>query len=367
MGRSASDKLAVSAECSDQLSYAALYLRLCPVRSRGFKFSDGGAGMNDRNSALCGAWLDWLGKHGRQPLTVYQYAGKLQALCEHADTRPLSTLTLTDLEAFVGRQRRNGTTGADATRERDVIVVRGLYRWANSHGLMTVNPAEDLQGPSVRNHNPRAIPDDLWAKVWASPLHDDMRVVLGLGYYCGLRREEICRLTVDHWDGERFVHFKRKGDRNSKTTGVVPVVSCARLYAEKRPDLLAMPEDFLAPLSALLSLSKSWVVPWGASSREALRTRPNAVGPPPGMTNPDVINRRLGMLLGALGLARSAFTPHALRHSFVTNMLTMGVPLTNVSVLANHSSLSITQRYIKIAEDPLAAFLGKPMYEGGRW
>jgi integrase len=322
----------------------------------------------DRNRALCAAWLDWLAKHRRRrPLTVYQYAGKLDKLCQYAGDRPLGSLHVMDLEAFVGRQRRSGQAGADATVQRDVVVLRGLYGWANEQGHLSQNPAANLSGPTVKNHNPKAIPDELWAKVWRAELTSAMRVMLGLGYYCGLRREEICRLQAKHFIDGRIMHFPRKGDRNDKNSGVIPFESCARLYAEKRPDLLAMPEDFLLPLADAVSAASPWVLPWGGDAREPLRRRPSDVGPPPGMTNPDVINRRLGVVLVRLGLARSAFTPHALRHSFVTNLLGMGVPLVDVSHLANHSDVNITMKYYRVAEDPLAQFLGKPLHDGNRW
>lgn len=325
----------------------------------------GVSGIETRNRAICAAWLEWLGKRNK-PLTCYQYAQRLEQFCSHIGSRPLADLCLSDLEAWVDRPRRSGQGGADATKNREVIILRGLYSYANSHSLMSQNPAMDLVAPTVRNSNPRAIPDDLWSKVWRSELDDEMRVVLGLGFFCGLRREEICRLKAEHFVADRIMHFPRKGDRNDKNTGVIPFVSCARLHAEKRPDLLAMPEDFLGPLSALLSLANPWVVPWGATAQASRRRRPGHVGPPAGMTNPDQVNRRLGILLVSRGLPRSAFTPHALRHSFVTNMLSLGVPLQDVSVLANHSSLSITQRYIKTAADPLARFLGQPL-SVSRW
>lgn len=334
-----------------------------PATNSGPKPTD--SEITARNRALCAGWLDWLSKRNK-PLTCYQYAVVLEKLCAHAGERPFGRLAVQDIEAFIDRQRRYGVMPSAGTRARDLAVVRSLYQWANSHGHVSVNPAADLRPVTVRNHNPRAIPDELWSKVWRSELDDPMRAILGLGFYVGLRREEICRLKAEHFVGERILHFPRKGDRNDKVSGVVPWVSCARLYAQKRPDLLSMPEDFLLAIQRLLQRSEDgWVIPWGSEARPHLRSaRP---GPPVGMTNPDQINKRLGMLLLRLGLARASFTPHALRHSFVTNMLTMGVPLTDVSVLANHSSIAITTRYVKTASDPLARFLDVSLRDVVRW
>jgi site-specific recombinase XerD len=52
------------------------------------------------------------------------------------------------------------------------------------------------------------------------------------------------------------------------------------------------------------------------------------------------------------------YTPHQLRHSFVTNLLRSGVPIHLVSRMANHSSTAITMRYVKAGASELREWMG---------
>src|SRR5699024_3169947 len=105
------------------------------------------------------------------------------------------------------------------------------------------------------------------------------------------------------------------------------------VWASKRPDLLK---------------------PWSADRLwEFIATRSAALpaggllvgldGPGP-YGGADLVNKRLRGFLNRVG-APDAFTPHGLRHSFVTNLLRAGMPIEMVSELANHPDLSVTMRY----------------------
>jgi len=71
---------------------------------------------------------------------------------------------------------------------------------------------------------------------------------------------------------------------------------------------------------------------------------PMFVGARGGPLSPRIIQLTMERLRGALGLPDTA-TPHALRHSFATHLLSRGGDLRAIQELLGHRSLSTTQKY----------------------
>jgi len=269
-------------------------------------------------------YIQWLADvRRRSPETITSYTSTLRQLAAWCDSEP----TLEQLERFTTRQRR-GRAPAAATIARDVNALRSFYSWAARVGLAD-NIATDLLSPSVSNISPRAIDDTTWGTLWKSDIADADRAWLGLGFFCGLRRAELLALCSHHLSvgTRKLVGFKRKGGGDH----TVPVGTMLDVYENKLPHLLP---DLLWP---------------------ALEGWHESGGPLVDVRNAQQLSRHLDHLLRYVGAER--FTPHALRHSAVTNLLRADVPLHLVSKLMNHTNMTTTLRYVRAGGDELAEWL----------
>jgi integrase/recombinase XerC len=116
--------------------------------------------------------------------------------------------------------------------------------------------------------------------------------------------------------------------------------------------------------------SKERVVPLLAAVREALDSYEKRIPFTGAKDSPLFLSRRgkamsareaqllMERLRGALGLPDRA-TPHALRHSFATHLLSNGGDLRSVQELLGHASLSTTQTYTEVDTRQLRAVYEK--------
>lgn len=283
-------------------------------------------------AAAAGRWLKSLVTERRMSAkTIEAYArdlGQFAAfMAEHLGGAPscgdLSALTLSDFRAFLARRRKQGVESR--TLARQLSSLRSFYRFAERQELFRNAALSAIRSPKLPHAVPKPISpekarhltkaDVLATQDAPSWVLARDEAVLTLLYAAGLRISEALSLTRAQVE-KPVLTITGKGNK----TRIVPLLPAARAAVEAYVDLCPFA---LKPQEPLF---------------RGVKGRP---------LNARNIQLLVARLRGALGLPETA-TPHALRHSFATHLLSHGADLRVIQELLGHASLSTTQVYTEV-------------------
>lgn len=236
----------------------------------------------------------------------------------------ISDLKSADLRAFLAQRRKDGA-GA-RTLGRGLAGIRSLLRFLERRGLASSAGAVAMRTPKQPKSLPRPLTASDAKKIVSAQgqLAEEPWIaarnaaVLTLLYGCGLRISEALSLRGSDLadDSETMLRIIGKGGK----VRLVPVLPIA--------------------LQAVGEYRR--LCPWHIEPNSALFR-----GVRGGSLRPEIIQREMVALRSALGLPDTA-TPHALRHSFATHLLSRGGDLRTIQELLGHASLSTTQIYTRV-------------------
>jgi len=286
-------------------------------------------------------WLTHLRSERRlSPKTLEAYARDIRQcldfLCEHWGTRVtlarFSRLEASDVRAFMAMRRADAIAGRSLMRT--LAGLRSFGRFLEREGKGKVGALSAIRAPKVGKTLPKPLPiaaakrladaDERAGETRETWVLARDAAVMALLYGSGLRISEALGLkrrdVPNPGEGDVLV-VTGKGNK----TRMVPVLQ----------NVLQLIADYAA-------LCPHALPPEG----------PIFVGARGGPLSPRIIQLAMAQLRGALGLPGSA-TPHALRHSFATHLLSRGGDLRAIQELLGHSSLSTTQIYTGIDSERL--------------
>ena len=285
------------------------------------------------------AWLAALARHDHaSPHTldaygrdIRQFSAHLAALLDHPPiVDDLAALSAKSIRAFLAARRRQGVESRSLSRQLSAL--RSFFRWLEAEEIVTSRAAQRVALPKVGHSVPKPLTvDRARALVTAGGAeHIDWvtarnMAVLLLLYGSGLRISEALGLT--------------RKDAPSTVRPVLTIVGKGR--KERRVPILPVT---IEAIDRYLSLCP---YPIGAEDRMF-------VGEKGGPLSPRIIQLEIERLREPLGLSPTA-TPHALRHSFATHLLSAGADLRQIQELLGHASLSTTQIYTEVDRDRLLA------------
>ena len=296
----------------------------------------------DRARLFIDAFLVWMEvQKGASPATLKAYGSDLAQLAEFlrgqdADLGRPESVTKRHVQAYLAWLFRLGD--AKSSMARKLAAARSYFRFQQRSGAVAENVAAQVRNPRQEKRHPRALNvDETFAlldteqkpgqpgaqSAEAERLLCRDLALAELLYGSGLRISEALGLDVDDVQlGSRVLRVMGKGSR--QRLAPLSDTSCESLksWLDERP-LLAQPQE-----PALFVGSRGSRL----NRREAAR----------------IIER----LCRRAGLDFTV-SPHSLRHSFATHLLTAGADLRSVQELLGHSRLTTTQRYTQVSLEHL--------------
>jgi integrase/recombinase XerD len=158
-----------------------------------------------------------------------------------------------------------------------------------------------------------------------------VRVLLSLGYGCGLRAGEVVRLKVKHIDSaQKIIRVEQSKGRKDRHVMLSPeTLDLLRQWWKARP----------SRHDGQTSLQERWLFP-GRTAGKPMTTRQ--------------LSRLFHEAADAAGIKKSV-TLHALRHSFATHLLERGTDIRIIQALLGHDKLDTTARYTRVATGMIAS------------
>ena len=235
---------------------------------------------------------------------------------------PLSKITLTDMRSWMASERGRGVGARSLARQ--LSAVKTFYRWLSEREGFEPTAVLSTRSPKFTKKLPRPLAEDAATAMietvelqatdaWVAARDS---AVVTLLYGCGLRISEALGLTGADVPLPPVLRITGKGGKER----IVPVIDAARAAVQAYLPLCPHP---MAPDAPLFRGIRG------------------------GALNPRVVQKVMEKSRLQLGLPASA-TPHAMRHSFATHLLTAGGDLRAIQELLGHASLSTTQAYTAV-------------------
>lgn len=235
---------------------------------------------------------------------------------------PLKRITIQDMRAWLAHERGRGI--APRSLARELSAVKSFYHWFAERDGFDATAVLATRAPKFSKNLPRPVEENAArALIETIELQSETPwiakrdvAVLTLLYGCGLRISEALSLRGEDVPLAKSLRIIGKGNKE-RLVPVLPIAS-------------AVVQEYVAQCP--------YDITKGSPLFYAVRGGP---------LRPRAVQKTMEAARMQLGLPASA-TPHALRHSFATHLLSAGGDLRSIQELLGHASLSTTQTYTAV-------------------
>lgn len=252
------------------------------------------------------------------------YATDLYLLAKYYKNQNITTLKKEDIQEYLRKSNK-----ASKTKARYLTTINHFYQYLCDNNMIKVNPCDGIKMPKLEKKLPEYLTVeevDKLLDIRVSTAYDlRNKAMLEVLYATGMRISELCNLTMSNLfleDG--LVKVMGKGSKER----LVPINDVA---------IDALKEYLRFARNDLLGTKTCEYV--FVSSRHTKITR-------------QAFFKYIKKLCVEKGIKKN-ISPHMLRHSFATHLLSNGADLRVVQELLGHSDISTTQIYTHLSNEKL--------------
>ena len=272
-------------------------------------------------------------ERGRAVKTVENYDHYLTRFLDWGDINQASDITEEKVREFRLWLNRQPGTNKDAMKRRTqnyyLIALRAYLKYLRKRDITSLSPEKIELAKVPERHLDLISNAELERLLNAADGNDERslrdKAILELFFSTGLRVSELCSLDTDLDLSRDDFSIRGKGDKVRVVFLSDAARNAVRAYLKVRTDM-----------EPALFVSVSRV-------KEAKKR-------PPTRLTPRSIELLMKTYAAKAGITKKV-TPHVLRHSFATDLLSNGADIRSVQQLLGHASINTTQIYTHVARE----------------
>lgn len=257
--------------------------------------------------------------------TILSYQDNLNRFEEFISGRNIKEVKQNDIEAYL----KFNNQMAEKSRAHYLTVLRNFYQFLIYEDLVNTNPCETIKMPKITKSLPHYLTEEEIEKLLSFPLNTPFdyrnKAMLELLYATGIRVSELVNLKLNniHLD-EDLIRVLGKGSKERLSPISTICEKYLRIYIEEYRNTL------------LKNKTSEYVFI-------------NNFGNP--ITRQGFF-KNLKQIAKEQGIEKE-ISPHTLRHSYATHLLSHGADLRIIQELLGHSDISTTEIYTHVVNEKI--------------
>lgn len=274
-------------------------------------------------------FVEHLESRRRAHATIVAYSKDIEqlvAFLSHMGKKDITSVTREELEAFLKKLAADSYTPKSISRK--INSMKTFYRFLKSSGVLSMDPAADIEHPKYEVKPPRIL-SKLEYRALRDACRGDMRTyaIVELFLQTGLRIGELANLTTDDVK-ESELHITAQEGHEER---MVPLNRAAK---DALNNWLKIRDGGAQPKNGESQITALFITKTGRSL--LIRN----------------IRTAIDRYFKVAGIEDAKVND--LRHTFIAHHLMAGTPITTISKLVGHKRLSTTEKYLEFIKDKQA-------------